>query len=436
MRTPAAGGLLGAIGAFERRLLPRLQQLQDEPHIAAVRAAIQPAFYALGGATILAYFFVKPQPLMSQIFDAYHVGFGVMGIVLAGSLADRLARAFGFNRTSSVIVTLACFILSMPLPIPRNPVAALGQLASSSLFLALIVGFVTGEIFRAASRRIANTYGRVIAAGAASLLLFGGLAALLLPTHHSMADVLLLYFIKPLVSVGDTLPILLLVVFLQTLLWSVGIHGPAFLSAVTLPIFLSAIDQNGQAARLGQVPPYIVTLSFFTFVYPGGSGATLPLSFLMLRSKLPRLRKLGIATIVPSIFNVNEPLIFGVPLVMNPTLAIPFVATPLALAVLSYIATWFGLVDKTVLFLPGAGIPSPINAYLITGRDWRAVILVGVNIAVAFALYWPFFRSFEATLRRAPGAEEQLVKTAEQIREHQLEHLESESAAARSDGSA
>lgn len=422
MSSLPAGRLEAAIAAFEQRLLPRLQALQDEPHIAAVRAAIQSAFYALFLASVAAFFFVRPQPWIPRFLEAYHIGFGVMGLVLAVRLADRLAQAFGYSRAAAVVITLAAFLISMPLPIlsklPRHPVSAMEVLASSSLFLALIVALVTGEIFRGSIKRIRTAVAGNGVAVVLTAVLFGGLAVILAPSKDSIADALLLYFIKPLIGVGDTLPVLLLVVFLQTLLWSTGVHGPAFLAAITTPIFLGAVDQNGQALVHGELPPHIVTLSFFAFVYPGGSGATLPLSFLMLRSKIPRLRRLGLATLLPTFANVNEPLIFGVPLVMNPTLVIPFIGVPLVLAVVAYIATWLGLVARTVVFLPGAPIPAPLNVWLTTRGDWRAVVLIFVNIAIAFACYAPFYRSFEEAIRRAPTVEEELVKAAEQLREH------------------
>ena len=183
---------------------------------------------------------------------------------------------------------------------------------------------------------------------------------------------------------------------------------------------MGAIDANGQALLHHQAPPHIVTITLFLFFFPGGSGATFSLNVLMLFSKIPRVRKLGFASILPSVINVNEPLIFGLPLVMNPSLTIPFIGVPLVLATITYLAMYFGLVAKTVVFLPGA-IPAPIAAWLTTNGDWRAVALVFVNIALALVLYLPFYRTFEDTLRAAPEQEEQLVKAAEAIREHELE---------------
>jgi len=417
LKTPEAGGFEAAIAAFERRLLPRLLPLQKEAHIVAVRDAIQPAFVIMFAAAIVSFFLVRPEPLIARATDAYHVGIGAMGAALVILLADRLARAFEYDRIAAVAASAAAFVVSMPHPIPRNPLAALSALGASSLFLAVIIGLVGGEFFRWARRWIGQPVAYHAAAIGALAIVFGGLAFVLASSHHSFADLLLLYFIKPVIGVGNTLPVLLVVVLLQTALWSLGVHGPAFLAAVTLPVFLAAIDQNGIALKHGQLPPNIVTLSLFSFIYPGGSGATMPLSFLMLRSRIPRLRKLGLATLVPTLANVNEPLIFGVPLVMNPALAIPFVGVPLVLAVVSFGATWLGLVNRTVYYLPGSGIPAPISVFITTNGDWRAVVLMAVNIAIAFACYVPFYRSFERAVQKTPSAEEELVKTAEQLRE-------------------
>jgi cellobiose PTS system EIIC component len=439
LKASAARGLDAAIGALEARLLPRLQRAADEPHFAAVRAAIQPAFWVMAAATVVSFFLVPPHPivwivaeLFARFLDAYHVGFGVMGVTLAILLANHLALRFHYNRIAAMLLAALAFAISLPRPIPHSPLVLLGTLSASSLFLAIIVGAFNGEVLRWAHRVIRNRALALASATLVILVVFGGVAAALAPSHQSMADVVLAT-VKPLIGVGDTLPALLLVVFLQVLLWTAGVHGPGFLAALTTPIFLGAIDANGQALLHHQAPPHIVTITLFLFFFPGGSGATLALNLLMLRSRIPRLRRLGIASLLPSFINVNEPLIFGLPLVMNPSLTIPFIGVPLVLATITYFAMYFGLVDKTVVFLPGA-IPAPIAAWLTTSGDWRAVLLVLGNIALSYVLYLPFYKSFEEAIRRAPEAEDQLVKTAEAIREHELElerhpeHLTEESA--------
>jgi cellobiose PTS system EIIC component len=423
LRESALRGLDAAIAALEARMLPQLQRAADEPHFAAVRAAIQPAFWIMALATVADFFLTPPafwtQRLFPRFLDAYHIGFGAMGVALAVLLANHLALRFGYNRAAAIAVTSLAFVISLPEPVPRSPLVLLGALSASSLFLAIIVAAVCGEFMRWMHRWIRNRALAVSAAAVAVIVLFAGVAGALAPSHQSMADVLLAV-VKPLIGVGDTLPALLIVVFLQVLLWTAGVHGPGFLSAITTPVFLGAIDANGQALLHHQAPPHIVTITLFLFFFPGGSGATLALNFLMMASKLPRLRKLGYASFLPSLINVNEPLIFGLSLVMNPSLTIPFIGVPLILAAITYFAMYFGLVAKTVVFLPGA-IPVPIAAWLTTNGDWRAVALVFVNIAISYVLYLPFYRAFEETLSRAPEAGEQLLKTAQEIHEHELE---------------
>ncbi|MBV8172466.1 MAG: PTS sugar transporter subunit IIC [Candidatus Eremiobacteraeota bacterium] len=425
MKLSAARGLDAAVGALEMRLLPRLQRAADEPHFAAVRASIQPAFWVMAATTVLVYFWIPPRPiawhlsaLFARFLDAYHIGFGAMGVALMLLLANNLALRLHYNRIAAIILTSIAFALSLPRPVPLSPLVLLGTLSASSLFLAIIVASISGEMMRWIRRFISNLPLALAVSALAVIVVFAGIAALLAPSHQSVADVLLAT-VKPLIGVGDTLPALLLVVFLQVLLWTAGVHGPGFLAALTTPIFLGAIDANGQALLHHEAPPHIVTITLFLFFFPGGSGATLPLNLLMLFSKIPRIRRLGYASLLPSIINVNEPLIFGLPLVMNPTLTIPFICVPLILATTTYVAMYFGLVDKTVVFLPSA-IPAPIAAWLTTNGDWRAVVLVLGNIVLAFVLYAPFYRSFEEALRAKPEQEAALVKTAEAIREHEL----------------
>jgi PTS system cellobiose-specific IIC component len=420
--------LAGAVTALELRVFPILRRWADEPHLFAIRDAVQIAFYAFGAWTVVAFFLLPPGALLDRFFQAYHIGFGFMGVALAAVLPDRLATRFGYNRVAGIAVGLGTFLLSLP----QNALHLhfedfLGQISATSLFLALIVGLVSGEFMRLAYERIQSDPVAIAAGAAASAIVFGGLAAL----HIDIAS-WLIKIVHPLVSVGDTLPALLVVVFLQTLLWSAGIHGPAFLAAVTTPVYLRALDENAQALLHHQHPPYVVTLMIFCFVYPGGSGATLPLAFLLLRSQIQRMRRLGLASFLPSVCNVNEPLIFGIPIVMNPGLVIPFIGIPLVLAVITFAALHYGFVDRTSVWLPGA-FPSVVAAWMSTKGDWRSLVLIAVNVAVAFVMWTPFFSAFERAVERRPEEEEELVKAAQAIREH--ERAEHAAVASRPHGS-
>ncbi len=128
---------------------------------------------------------------------------------------------------------------------------------------------------------------------------------------------------------------------------------------------------------------------------PGGSGTILGLCILLaFMSKSSFGKTLGKAVIIPSIFNINEPIIFGLPIVLNPYFAIPFVVTPMVTGALTYFAMALHLVSRTIALVPWT-LPGPIGAYMATGFDWRAAILSIINIIISVIIYYPFFKVWD-----------------------------------------
>ena len=201
---------------------------------------------------------------------------------------------------------------------------------------------------------------------------------------------------KPIVNVtGNSLGGILIPVLFITLLWATGIHGMSIIGSLVRPIWLVLLDQNTAAVAAGHAIPNIAPEPFFQwFIWIGGAGATLSLAFLMCFSSSVYLKKVGRFSIIPGLFNINEPLIFGAPLVMNPILAIPFILAPTVAAIVAYFATVLGLVSKVYIIAPWT-LPAPIGAYVATGGDWRAPILVIVNMILATFIYYPFFKAYE-----------------------------------------
>src|SRR5699024_8604584 len=194
---------------------------------------------------------------------------------------------------------------------------------------------------------------------------------------------------------GDTLIGAIIPVFFIVLLWAAGIHGVAVMGSIFQPIWFSLLDQNTDAVAAGQEIPNTIVEPFFQwFIWIGGAGATLSLCLLMVFSKSSYLKKVGRFSIVPSMFNINEPLIFGTPLVMNPILALPFVFIPIVLTVITYTVFSLDLMTKMTVLAPWT-LPAPLGAFFATAGDWRAIILVVFNIVVAMVLYYPFFKMYE-----------------------------------------
>jgi PTS system cellobiose-specific IIC component len=269
-------------------------------------------------------------------------------------------------------------------------------LGASGLFLAIVVALLTAGALSLARARLGARNAWV---GAVAII---AIAFAAFELHLSLA-VALGDAIEPLGTLGDTYTALLVIAFLQTALWLVGIHGPALLAAVVTPIYLKLQFANTAAYTAGHPLPHLVVVSTFLFVFPGGAGATLPLALLLLRSKAPRLKKIAYAAIGPSLINTNEPLLLGVPLVFNPYLAIPFLLAPVVLVTTTYVAMATGLVHAPAFYVPSS-IPSVISVVLAT-FDWRALILILLNLALATAIYAPFVRILErAELAKAAKA--------------------------------
>ena len=193
----------------------------------------------------------------------------------------------------------------------------------------------------------------------------------------------------------------LLTVFLILFFWVMGIHGPAILGPIVRPMWDTSIAENMDAFTASgnaHALPNMFTEQFLQwFLWIGGSGMTLPLVFLFLISKSRFLKDLGRLSLLPGIFNINEPVIFGAPIVMNPILAIPFIVVPIICTIISYILTRVGMIPMMMAKLPFT-VPAPIGALISTNWSVMACILVFVNFFIGLAIYYPFFRMYERQL--------------------------------------
>ncbi|MBO0477186.1 PTS cellobiose transporter subunit IIC [Vagococcus sp. DIV0080] len=185
----------------------------------------------------------------------------------------------------------------------------------------------------------------------------------------------------------------MVIYFLIHALWIVGIHGANIITSFLTPIVLAnmAANANGAAIPLaGEFNNAYVTV--------GGSGATLGLViFIAFLAKSDQLRVLGKASLVPGLFNINEPIIFGMPIVYNPYLAIPFFLAPMASASLAYFAIKLEIVKPVIAQMPW---PSPvgIGAFIGSGGDWKAAVLAILCAVLAFAIWFPFIKFYDSKL--------------------------------------
>ncbi|MDD5476211.1 MAG: PTS transporter subunit EIIC [Syntrophales bacterium] len=352
-------------------------------------------FFLVSGT--IALFFVFPDPdWKNTLIWSFRSSLTIMGLAISFAIAFFYLEK-GKGRVLAGCVALASFMLTLPMPAsPADFLPMMLDLSTSSILVGILIGLITGKAAYMAfswAEKTSNFLSRFF------------LRYLLLPAIFIPASWLMGAFgfkIHPLVGaivrhmifLGDSLPAALTVIFMICLLWYAGVHGPAVVGSIVTPIYLVTLSENLQAIQQNLPPPHTVTTIFFTMVFIGGGGCTLPLCVLMLRSKIRRIRYMARAALLPGIFNVNEFLIFGIPIVMNPYFFIPFITAPLLCGLFTYSITYFRWAQPAHIFCPGF-FPGPIAAFVGTQGNWGALLLTVLNFFISYIIYRPFFEAFQ-----------------------------------------
>lgn len=201
---------------------------------------------------------------------------------------------------------------------------------------------------------------------------------------------------QPIASIGNSLIGFVLFYFVLAFFYALG------LSAWTIyPIFLMVALPNTQAnidlVAAGQAAIFITTFEVMwaAFCQPGGMGCTLPLNFMMMRSKSKRIKAIGNASIATSIVQVNEPLMYGLPVVLNPIMMIPFYILSIMIPALTYITLSTGIVPIPGISFMTSQVPYFGGAFIVTEGSITALLLCASILIISYLVYYPFFKVYE-----------------------------------------
>ena len=324
------------------------------------------------------------------------------------------------NRIAGAVVALVSFLIITP---QYSMVEAEGLseaikvsgfkftfLGTAGMFLAMITAIVAVEIFSWAMRKnlviklpdgvppaVMESFAALIPAGI-TMIVFFLLGIVFSFTSYEYAHYFIYQVLQaPLVGLGRLGGFEVIYQFLSTLFWFFGINGLAVTNTIFAPIHKVLTVENYEAAKAGLEMTNIFTSGFSDFFCNfGGGGSTLALVIMMaFFAKSSRLKTLGKLSLPAGIFGINEPIIFGLPIVLNPLMAIPFILTPVANTILGYIAT----VTHIMPITNGAQLPwtTPIvfSGWLVTGSFMGSVVQI-VVLAMDFAIYYPFFRMLDS----------------------------------------
>lgn len=419
---------------IENSITPIAARVASQRHVMAVRDGFIAAMpFMIVGSFLLVFAFPPfaadtqlgfaqwwlriAKDYQGQILTPFNMSMGIMACYICAGIGYNLAISYKLDAFSSAMLSLMAFLLiAAPLKAGALPAANLG---GTGIFTAIIVAIFTVELTRFLKLRnigiklpeqvpekIRQSFNMLIPA----LLIILTLYPLNLLIQHEFGMVLpeaIMAVFKPLVSASDTLPAILLATLLCHILWFAGIHGAAIVGGILQPFYLVNLGANQTALAAGHPLPHVFIEAFWSFfITLGGSGATLGLVLLYMRSKSVHLRSVGSLGLVPAIFNINEPIIFGSPLVMNPTLFIPFICAPMINATIAYFAIQAGWVGRVISLVPWTA-PAPIGAAWGAGWVLGNGVLVILLIALDLLIYLPFFKVYEKELLAQEALAEQ-----------------------------
>lgn len=342
--------------------------------------------------------------------------FGLIALCTAFGIAYSLAKSYDTDGVSAGIISLGAFLLVTPSITDENGKAGIpyNQINGAGLFAAILVAFVSAEIYRLfvqhdftikMPKSVPDAVGRSFAAlipGTVVLIIFGVVSKLLVIFGlNSLSSVLAFIIGQPLGLIGKTIFGTFVAVLLNSIFWFCGVNGGQIANTVMQPVWLQSASENLEALQAHLPLPNIITLPFIDlFVYMGGGGATIGLAIcLMFFSRSKQYKTLGVLAGIPALFNINTAILFGFPTVLNPIMLFPFILNPCINAVITYLAMSTGLVPYTTgVQLPWT-TPPIIGGFLATG-SWQGAVLQVVLIAVSILIYFPFFRAADAARLR------------------------------------
>lgn len=345
------------------------------------------------------------------------IAFDCIALLSSFAIGYCYAREKGIaNRVSAATVALVSFLIVTPQRHPNFVNVenseqvfrgfAFGNFGTAGIFLSMIIAIISVGIFSWAVNKklviklpdgvppaVMDSFAALIPAALAMIFFFIVNIIISKTSYEYLHNLIYQVLQAPLVGLGKFALFEVIYQFLSTLFWFFGINGPAVTNTIFSPIHKALTLENYEAAQAGLEMTNIFTAGFSDFFCNfGGGGSTLGLVIMMaFLAKSERMKVLGRLSLPAGIFGINEPIIFGLPIVLNPIMIIPFILSPIANTVIAYLATILGFIPVTSgIQLPWT-TPIGFSGYLITG-SFKAVILQLGLLVLNMAIYYPFMK--------------------------------------------
>ena len=363
---------------FEEKITPPLTKVSEVKHLRAIRDGIISTMPLILIGCMFLVIYNLPitawkewiTPRAGTFLIPFRITVSLMALYASYGMGYALSKSYKLDGVTGGVLTMAAFIL---MNVPKTVLdAATGDelgwalpmeyLGGSGMFVAIICMIISIEILRFCKEKnltikmpeqvppsVARSFEALIPGAIIIVLVWIVRVVIGFDINE-----LLMQLFAPIINIaGSSLIGLLVPVVLMCLLWTTGISGDSVIGSIVRPIWLVLMDQNMAAVAAGQAAENIGVEGFLDF------------------SKSAYLKEVGKFSIIPGLFNISEPIMYGAPVAVNPILAIPFVVGPIITTTVTYFAMSFNLVAKVSVMAPWT-LPAPIKAFLGT-NDWRAI---------------------------------------------------------------
>ncbi|EOH75288.1 PTS sugar transporter subunit IIC [Enterococcus malodoratus] len=333
----------------------------------------------------------------------YNLTMGIIGLISVFGIAFSLSSEYKINPSMNGMVASVIFLMVCT-PVSEGSIN-LNYLGTNGLFVAIIIGLLVVEVNRFFEVKniklklpdtvppMVATFINTLVPLLTNIILFYGINLIFLVTTKKIFPETVMQVLTPATNIAGSLGGFLLIVTLGNILWLFGINGSSIIFPIVFTLGMAQTGLNAEQMANGETMTHLMNLQMFRISVLGGAGGTLGLVILMMRSKVSEYRTIGKLSLIPGICSINEPVIFGLPIVFNPILAIPFLITPIVSLLLTYFAQSIGLIGVGLIVDPSF-TPFFAQAYL-SSMDWRNVVFCLVLILVSAVIYYPFFKVME-----------------------------------------
>lgn len=412
------------IDLIEAKLMPVANKIASNDILNAIRHSMMgmAPFFMIGSFFMLAAYFPSKgyenflnntfgegvfQGIVTSVSGA---SINMMGLFVLIAVAYNYAHIKKTDIIYSVVCTLMAFLIVTPI---TDGVFPLEWLGAKGMFISIILAIVVTDIYRKVKAlgiapkmpdsvppAVMKSFSALMPILAVSIFAVTLRVIFMLTPYGDIHNFVFEIVQKPLLILGNNVISLLVAEVTGQFLWFFGLQGNDIVGSVMSPIWLAQNEANLQAFTAGLDLPNIITTQMRnTFMLIGGSGNTLPLILsLLLFTKSKHLKALGLLALPASIFNINEPIIFGLPIVLNALLFIPWlINTPIA-GLITYFSMKLGLVNFANGVMIPWTTPALASGYLVSGLS--GLLLQVVLIGIGFVIYYPFVKALDSKLHK------------------------------------